>query len=154
MNTQMKSCIAILALFVISLTGFCQSESPVKWSFETRKKPNNVYEIILHATLTEPWHIYSQFTPDGGPLATQITFASNPIVVVEGSPKEVGKLITHHDKNFGVDVRYFSDKVDFVQTIKPRRAVRTSVRGNIKYMICDDTKCLAPVKQAFTVEIQ
>ena len=154
MNTQIKSCITILAFLVTSLTCFCQSQSHVKWSFESRKKSGNVYEIILHATLAQPWHIYSQFTPDGGPLATRITFASNPIVAVEGSPKEIGKLLTHHDKNFGVDVQYFSDKVDFVQTVKPKGAVRTSVRGNIEYMICDDTKCLPPVKQTFTVEIQ
>jgi thiol:disulfide interchange protein DsbD len=150
----MKSYVAILALLVISLPGFCQSESPVKWSFESRKKSSHVYEIVLHATVAEPWHIYSQFTPDGGPLATEIIFASNPIIVMDGSPKEVGKLLTQYDKNFGVDVRYFSNSVDFVQTIKPRSAVRTSVRGNIEYMVCNDTKCLPPVKQSFTVEIQ
>lgn len=150
----MKNCVAILALLLISLQGYCQSESPVKWSFESRKKSSTAHEIILHATVNEPWHIYSQFTPDGGPLATKISFASNPIIVTDGSPKEVGKLLTHHDKNFGVDVRYFSDKVDFVQTIKSRSTVKTSVRGNIVYMVCDDTTCLSPVKQPFTVEIQ
>jgi len=154
MNTHMKNCIATTALFVISLTCFCQSQSHVKWSFESRKKSDNVYEIILHATVAQPWHIYSQFTPDGGPLATQITFASNPIVAVEGSPIEMGELLSRHDQNFGVDIRYFSDKVDFVQTVKRKGVVRTSVRGNIEYMICDDTKCLPPVKQTFTVEIQ
>ena len=87
-------------------------------------------------------------------MATQITFAANPIVVVEGSTKEEGKLLTNHDKNFGVDVQYFSDKVDFVQTIKRKGTVKTALRGNIEYMICDDTMCLPPAKQAFTVEIQ
>lgn len=150
----MKNSAFLLLMLATSLPGFCQTESPVKWSFESRRKSSNAYEIILHATLPEPWHLYSQFTPDGGPLATRITFASNPIVTIEGAPKEVGKLVTRQDKNFGVEVRYFSGGVDFVQTIKSKSAVRTSVRGSIAYMICDDTKCLAPMKQPFTVEIQ
>lgn len=150
----MKSLIIILALSAFPLHGFCQSQGHVKWSFESRKKSTNVYEIILHATIAKPWHIYSQFTPDGGPLATKITFSPNPIVVADGSPKEVGELLTNHDENYGVDVKYFSSKVDFVQVVKPKSAVKTLVRGTIQYMICDDTQCLPPVKQPFSVEIQ
>jgi hypothetical protein len=150
----MKHCVIIVALLVISFRGVSQTESQVKWTFESQKKQGNVFEIILHATIAKPWHIYSQFTPEGGPLATQITFASNPVVVLDGSPKEVGDLLAHHDENFGVDVRYFSDRVDFVQIVKPRTIIKTSMRGSIEYMICNDTKCLPPVKQPFTVEIQ
>lgn len=153
MNAKIKTCAAIVALLVISFTGVCQKQDQVQWSFESHKKSDNTYEVVLRATIAKPWHIYSQLTPDGGPLATQITFASNPITVIEGSAKEVGKLLTHYDKNFGVDVKYFSDHVDFVQTIKRKGTIKTSVRGSIEYMICDDTKCLPPVKKSFTVEI-
>ena len=153
MNATIKTCAAIFAMLVISFTSFCQKKDHVQWSFESRKKSDNKYEVVLRATIAEPWHIYSQLTPKGGPLPTQITFASNPITLIEGSAKEVGKLETHHDKNFGVDVKYFSDHVDFVQTIKRKGTVKTTVRGSIEYMICDDTKCLPPVKKSFTVEI-
>jgi len=153
MNATIKTCVALFVLLVFSFTGVCQKQDQVQWSFESRKKSDNTYEVVLRATVANPWHIYSQLTPKGGPLATQITFASNPILVVEGSAKEVGKLVTHHDKNFGVDVKYFSDHVDFVQTIKRKGTIKTTVRGSIEYMICDDTKCLPPVKQSFTVEI-
>jgi hypothetical protein len=153
MNAAIKNCAIIVAMLVISLTGVCQKQDQVQWSFESRKKSDNTYEVVLRATIDKPWHIYSQLTPDGGPLATQIKFASNPITVIEGSAKEVGKLLTHHDKNFGVDVKYFSDDVEFVQTIKRKGTIKTSVRGSIEYMICDDTKCLPPVKKPFTIEI-
>jgi hypothetical protein len=150
----MKNWIVVFALNVVALAVFGQTESPVKWSFESRKKSDKVYEVVLTATVNKPWHIYSQFTPEGGPLPTKIRFASNPIVSVEGTSREAGNLLHHHDKNFGVEVRYFSDKVEFIQTIRLKGVVKTGVRGSIEYMVCDDSKCLSPVKQPFDVKLQ
>lgn len=150
----MKNNWTALILLFVSLPALSQSEGPAKWSFTSLKKSDKVYEISLTATLPKPWHIYSQFTPDGGPLATKITFTSNPVLTVEGDSKEKGTLLTNHDKNFGVDVKYFSDKVEFVQTIKLKGSMKTNVRGSIEYMVCDDTKCLPPVKKLFDIKLQ
>ena len=68
--------------------------------------------------MNSPWHTYSQFTPDGGPVATQFSFAKNPLYTLEGKVKENGNLIQKHEAVFGVDVKYFSEKVDFVQVVK------------------------------------
>ena len=64
---------------------FSKTDSPVKWTFSSQKKPDNVYEIVLSAAVTKPWHIYSQFTPDGGPLPTKITFVLNPLMQIDGA---------------------------------------------------------------------
>ena len=32
--------------------------------------------------------------------------------------------------------------------------MKTNVRGSIEYMICDDTKCLPPVKKFFDIKLQ
>ncbi|MGC3945478.1 MAG: protein-disulfide reductase DsbD family protein [Chryseolinea sp.] len=150
----MKTIKITFGLLLLAFAAFAQKESPVKWSFSSRKKADNVYEVVLSASVSKPWHIYSQFTPKGGPLATDITFATNPIVVFDGDVKESGKLLTNYDKSFKVDVKYFSDKVEFVQTVKTRGAVQTDVRGTIEYMVCDDSKCLPPVKQPFEIKLQ
>lgn len=151
----MKNYLITIGLWVTTLSAFAQKENPVKWSFESHKKSDKEYQVVLIATFAKPWHVYSQFTPDGGPLPTKISFSASPLLLVEGSIKENGTLQTKHDASFGVDVRYFSDKVEFVQTVKVRAAtVKTDIRGVIEYMVCNDTKCLPPTKQAFDIKLQ
>lgn len=150
----MKTTLVAFTLFIFSFPSLGQSSSPVTWSFESRKKSDKAYEVVLSANVPKPWHIYSQFTPEGGPLPTTITFGSNPIYVVDGAAKEAGDLTSHHDETFDVDVKYFSNKVQFIQAIKLKASVKTSVRGNIEYMVCNDNKCLPPVKQPFEIKLQ
>lgn len=150
----MNKIVTTVIFCFLTCIAFGQKVKEVKWSFSSRKKADKSYEIILSATLQKPWHIYSQLTPDGGPLPTKITFSSNPLLVVSGDAKEAGKLQLNHDKAFGVDVKYFSDKVEFVQAVKLKGPVKTTVRGDIEYMICNDTKCLPPVKQSFDIKLQ
>lgn len=140
------------ALFVMSaLLSFSQTESPVKWSYAAVKKTANEYQIVLTATVAQPWHIYSQKTPDGGPVPTKISFSKNPLITTKGETKEIGALHTTHDKNFGVDVKYYSDKVQFVQTITAK--AKTNVSGTIEYMVCDDHQCLPPTTKSFSVKL-
>jgi len=150
----MKRYLSVLILVSVSLTVFGQKEGPVTWSFASRKKSDKVYEIVLRATLSKPWHIYSQFTPEGGPLPTKIVFAANPVLAIDGKSTEKGKLLKDHDENFGVDVKYFSDKVEFVQTVKMRGSAKTAIHGSIEYMVCNDSICLTPVKQSFDIKLQ
>ena len=148
------SYLVIPAWIFVSVTAFGQTKSPVTWSFSSNKKSDKVYDVVLTANLNKPWHIYSQFTPKGGPLPTKITFATNPIITIDGDTKETGKLLTDYDDNFGVDVKYFSGKVEFVQTVKMKSTAKTGVRGSIEYMVCNDEKCLPPVKQLFDIKLQ
>lgn len=151
----MKKLLIITGLLFGTISAFAQKESPVKWTFESHKKSYKEYQVVMTATFAKPWHLYSQFTPEGGPLPTKINFAINPLLIVDGTPKENGGLQTKHDASFGVDVKYFSDKVEFVQTVKMRAAVvKTDVQGTIEYMVCNDTKCLPPAKQSFDIKLQ
>ncbi len=105
----------------------------------------------LAANIEERWHLYSQTTPDGGPVATTITFTKNPLLTMDGKIKEVGKLQQKHEPLFGVDVKQFSDKVDFVQIVKLKTPVKTNVAGSIEFMVCDDKQCLPPSTQKFSI---
>ena len=142
------------ALIIAAVTVQAQIENPVKWSYTATKVSDKVYQVVITATLPKPWHIYSQNTPDGGPKPTKISYTKNPLLVINGEPKENGSLKTVHDNNFGVDVKYFGDKVEFVQTVQLKTAAKTSVSGTIDYMVCNDEKCLPPTKQPFEVKIQ
>ena len=127
-------------------------KSPVTWSSSSKKIADKTYEITLTANIEDGWHMYSQTTPDGGPLPTKITISKNPLVTVTGkTAKEVGKLEQRHEPLFGVDVKQFSDQVVFKQTVKLKANVNTSVDVAVQYMVCDDHQCLPPTTKKFTV---
>lgn len=147
----------LLFTLLVSMAAFsvsAQSEGIVKWSFAAKKLSDKTYELVASAALPKTWHIYSQTTPDGGPVATKIAFKKNPLLIINGIPKETGALKTTHDQVFDVDVKYYNDKVDFVQLVKLRTPATTSVSGTVEYMICNDEKCLPPTKQNFDIKLQ
>jgi hypothetical protein len=150
----MKKTILLFVGLFIAATAFCQVENPVEWSYVAKKKADKVYDIIITATFGKPWHLYSQTTPDGGPIPTKITFKANPLITLDGALKETGDLKTTHDDNFGVDVKYYSDKVVFTQTVKLKAAVKTHATGTTEYMVCNDTRCLPPKKVPFDITLQ
>jgi len=150
----MKKVTLILLAMCISAAAFSQGENPVNWTFAAVKKGDKTYNVVITATFSSPWHIYSQNTPDGGPIPTKITFKPNPLVTLEGMAKEDGQLKTVHDENFGVDVKYYSDKVVFTQVVKLKAAVKTHAIGQLEFMVCDDHHCLPPKKVPFDISLQ
>jgi thiol:disulfide interchange protein DsbD len=144
---------AVCTLFF--LAAFSQSpNSVVQWSYNAVKKGDKNYEIVLTAKLAAGWHIYSQYMSEGGPVPTKIQFKKNPLVQPIGAIKEIGALQTNYDKNFEMNVKYFSNKVDFVQKASLKSNVKTKLSGEVEYMVCNDEKCLPPAKQTFTLSIQ
>ena len=141
---------AFLLFTCISFTAGAQ----VTWNFTAKSLGNNTWELHCTATIGAGWHIYSQFTPDGGPVPTELTFSPNPILEKQGVAKEQGKLEQHNEPLFGVDVKQFSNKVDFIQSVKIRAKVKTSVTGKLKYMACNDSQCLPPKEVPFNITLQ
>lgn len=148
----MKKLFTFLFVSIFTITAFAQKD-PVSWSYAAVKKSATEYEIKITAILPQPWHIYSQNMAKGGPAATKFTFKANPLFVLNGKVAEAGKLKTQHDDNFGIDVKYYSDKVEFTQKIKLKSAVKTTIGGTVNYMVCDDEKCLPPTSKTFSIKI-
>jgi hypothetical protein len=150
----MKQLLSVFVLILLTGQAFSQVKNPVKWAFAAKKIDQVTYEISLTATLDAGWHIYSQTTPDGGPSATVISFTQNPLITLDGGVKEVGKLEQKFEELFGVDVKQFSNKVVFVQTVKLKAKAKTAVNGTVEFMSCNNKECLPPSSQKFSVPIQ
>ncbi len=149
----MKKIIIALVVMISVLNVYAQPKNPVSWKFESKKKSDGVYELIVTATVEKPWHIYSQFTGKG-PVPTKFSFKANPLVTLDGKITEIGKLEKVNDPNFKSEVLYFSNSVQFVQTAKLKAKATTSVSGTIEYMVCNDEECLPPVKKSFEIKLQ
>lgn len=149
----MKKIIA-LSVFVLSANLlFAQILNPVAWTATSKKIADKTYEVRLTATMQKGWHIYSQTTPEGGPVPTNVSFNKNPLVIIKGKTKEVGKLEQHNEPLFGVNVKQFSNKVEFVQMVNLKANVKTSVDMSVEFMACNDKQCLPPVTKKFTVAL-
>lgn len=146
----------VITLFFACITSLVtgQIKDPVSWSYETKKKTADTYDVIITAHVEEPWHIYSQKTGKGGPIPTRVSFKANPLLVITGSPKELGKVEQIYDDIFKTNVAYLSGKVQYVQTVKLKSSVKTNISGTVEYMVCDDTQCLPPAKKSFDLKLQ
>jgi thiol:disulfide interchange protein DsbD len=149
----MKKVFVFLFSIAIVFTASAQKLNPVKWTFEAVKKGDKQYDITFSANIDAPWHMYSQFVKKG-PVPTSVKIKKNPLVQLKGSVKETGTLEKKFDKNFGTDIAYFSNKVQFVQSVTLKVASKTKLTGEIEYMVCNDERCLPPTKVPFEVTIQ
>lgn len=144
------SFIVLLSLLLFNVNA--QIENPVKWSYTAIKIADKMYEIHLTASLDNKWHIYSQNAGEG-PEPTTVIFEKNPLIKLDGKVKEQGKLEKEYDKNFKSELRFFSNKVDFVQKVKFKSPTTTIIKGSISYMVCNDKKCLPPKSVPFSIKI-
>lgn len=144
---------SIILIFLASFSLSAVAQNPVTWKYTTRKIAEKTYEVHITANVADPWHIYSQSTPEGGPVATQITFRKNPLVTTVGVIKENGKLRTKYEEVFGVDVKFFDGAVDFVQIINLKLPVKTNLTGSIEFMLCNDHECMPPATVPFSIPI-
>ena len=148
----MRKISVLLVCALIVNAAVAQIQDPVKWTATSKKKANG-YEVVLTAILPKPWHIYSQKTGEGGPIPTSVKFTKNPLLTFNGEVKELGNLKEQYDKFFDTKVKYYGEKVDFVQLIQVKGNVKTNVNVTVEYMTCNDSQCLPPVKKTFNVSL-
>ena len=154
-NLELKLPLLITILSMLAFATRNQNdENPVSFKYDVKNIGGNIYEVKITAQIEEPWHIYSQYTPADGPsLPTHISFSKNPLVEIVGKPEEKGKLITKHEEVLDVNLKYFNDKVEFVQKVKLKAHVKTNLNGTIEYMACTNERCLMPTTEKFSVGI-
>jgi DsbC/DsbD-like thiol-disulfide interchange protein len=148
----MKVTLLSLLVTLISAVAMAQSSNEVKWTYTAKKIADKTYEVRMTATVNSGWHIYSQNVGVDGPIPTSFTFSKNPLVVLDGKPNEVGKVISKKEEVWGGVVRYFENKVEFVQKVKVKGG-KTKLAGKVEYMVCNDEKCLPPAETEFAVAI-
>jgi hypothetical protein len=149
----MNRIVLLVSALFVSLISSAQTDV-VQWKFESKKIADKKYEVKLIATMKDPWHIYSTTTPDGGPLPTTISFSKNPLTVIDGKIREVGKMESHFEKVFDIDTRYFNNKVEFVQVVSVKGNAKTNLTGTVEYMACTDRECLPPRSVPFSIALK
>src|ERR1700739_5152287 len=123
----MKRIVFPVLLLLIALGAKAQLLNPVIWSYSSKKIDAKTYELHLTAIIQDNWHVYSQHCGDG-PIPTKFVFDPNPLVTTNGEVKEMGMMQAKYDSNFNSTLNSYEHKVDFVQVVKLRTPVSTSVK--------------------------
>ena len=134
----MKKLLFTFLAFLVFTSGFSQILDPVKWSSKTEKISNTEFNLILEGKIDSGWHLYSQFTPDGGPIPLEIKFAeSTRNYELVGKTKE-SKTKKEFNAVFEVDEIFFENKVVLNQRIKIINSKIKSIKVAIDYQTCKE----------------
>lgn len=147
--------ILLLLSLTVGVKAFAQQPDPAHFSYGVKDTGPKKYEITISVTLDNGWHIYSQTQPaEAIAQPTKITFNKNPLIIISGIPKEIGKKEKYEDKASGIVQYQYGRKVDFVQSFTLKAKAKTKLSGNITYQVCTDERCLMPKTVPFSVQIE
>ena len=138
----------ILLFLLITLPLSAQILEPVKWDITEQKVDESTLELHFKATIEEGWHLYSNELPDGGPLATEVTYTTLEGVEPSGELISDKKSIEEYVKLFSMVLNFFEKEVTFVQRLKIL-SPDYKIEGAIRYMGCNNLTCLTPTTEEF-----
>lgn len=148
-----KGLFAFLLTFIVGIfTLSAQVENPTRWSFSQKSLGNNEYELVFKAQIEPGWHIYSMYTPAGGPMATTLAFeeAGKGVELLgkatENEPKK------EHDDIFGVDVWSFDNEYVITQKVKVTDQSVAAIQGTLEFQVCREGQCVM-FDESFNIKI-
>lgn len=147
----MKNLLLLSVVLFAGHTAFAQIEGHVTWAYAAKKVSPAGAVILLKASIDKGWHIYSTNVKEGGPIKTSFKFAPSKDFTLEGKTTEP-KPVSKYDKNFGINLTYFENEVLFQQKVK-LKVKKTTIKGSLEFMTCNDQKCLPPETVQFAVTV-
>jgi thiol:disulfide interchange protein DsbD len=134
----MKKLLVIIITFLAFANGYAQILDPVKWTTKIVKTSDNSYLLTFDGIIEKDWHVYSQFTPDGGPLPLEIVFKNQ-----KGNFKLVGKAKesktkTAYNDIFEVDETFFQTKAQIQQIIQLTNPNVSTIQAELNYQVCKE----------------
>lgn len=147
----MRKIIFILLSFLAFAKGNAQILDPVKWITKIEKKSDANYILTFNGVLEKGWHLYSQFTPDGGPLPLEVNFINQKEnFTLVGKAKE-SKTTTAFNDVFGVNEIYFEKKVQIKQEITLLNSKISKIEVVFNYQVCKEVCINIEKKFSFVI---
>ena len=135
----MKKLISNTVLFLMALLSFAQDgEDPVVWSQDLIPLGDSQYELVMKAAIDEGWHLYSQFTADGGSLPSEFTYVN------EGSEYELiggtneSTTLKVYSEIFEVEETLFKKEAVFKQKIRMLKPDINQIKVELFYQVCKE----------------
>ena len=143
----MKKLLNIFFALILTCVAQAQMVEPVHFSSELKMLGENEAEILFNARIDAGWHVYSTELGDG-PISATFNVVKLDGVETVGKLMARGGEIKHFDKMFGMELRYFEQKVTFVQRIRFTKQ-KYVIDCYLEYGACNDEMCLPPSEVVF-----
>ena len=132
----MKKVLFIVVAILTFVTAKAQLVDPVKWTTKIERKSTTNYILTFSGVIEKDWHMYSQFTPDGGALPLELVFKNK-----EGNYDLVGKAKesktqTVFNDVFGVNETYFEKNAKITQEIQVVNSKLPTIEVSLNYQVC------------------
>lgn len=148
----MRKLVLLLGFLALSSWLYGQTDKePAVWSHTVNKISDTEYELVFEGKIMEGWHVYSQYTAEGGSLPSEFTFEKT------GEDYElVGKTlesetIKEYSDIFEVEETFFKKEAIFTQRIKLLNPEVRQISVNLFYQICKEV-CI-PMDELFQVSL-
>ncbi len=138
MRQLLKILYLIAIIVLLSKHSIAQGmKDPTSWTYEAQKTGTNEFTLIFNLKLDKGFHIWS-LKPggDGFQVIPSFTFEKNENIILLGTIKEQGKLMTETMEGVEGKVNYYSNEVKYFQKVKATDG--TIIKGVHEYQVCND----------------
>ena len=134
----MKKIIVLLVVLLAFTKGNAQLLNPVKWTTQIEKKADRNYILTFNGVIDTGWHLYSQFTAEGGSLPLEVLFKNQKgNFELIGKTKE-SKTKTAYNDIFEVNETFFEKKAQLTQEIHLTNPKLAKVEVSLNYQVCKE----------------
>ena len=148
----MRYILTLIFVLLNSVFSFAQTEEePVLWSHHVTEISNGEFEITFKGNILDGWHVYSQYTAEGGSLPSVFTFdkAGQDYELIGRT--EEGPTIKEYSEIFEVEETFFKKEALFSQKIKILDQELNQINVNLFYQVCKEV-CI-PMEIDFYVSL-
>jgi len=135
----MRRTLLYLGILFMGLSAAAQTDAdPAVWSHEVHKISDTEFDLVFKGKIMEGWHVYSQFTAEGGSLPSEFTFErAGEDYRLLGSTQE-SPTIKEYSDIFEVEETFFRDEAIFTQRVELLGEGVNQISVNLFYQICKE----------------
>lgn len=144
----MKKYLVLALLSLTTLFTQAQIVDPIQSSAQLKTGKTAEGEIVFNLDIEQGWHVYSVNLGSSGPI--EASFHVNKMDGVEkvGGLMARGNEISKMDNLFGMKLRFFEHKAQFVQKVRFTKPNYT-IDVYLEYGACNDETCMPPQEVVF-----
>ena len=136
-----KHLFSLILILAMCLPLQAQMLTPVKWTKSVKMTYANNGVITFTATIDKGWHMYSNDTPEGGPIPLSIKWDKKEGVKLVGGLIHSKAPTTIDDEMFEMKVRQWEGTVTLSQKFTTTDS-KYKIEGEVSYQACSDQGCL------------
>lgn len=135
----MRRALLYFGILFISFSAAAQTDAdPAVWSHKVKKISDTEFELVFKGKIMEGWHVYSQYTAEGGSLPSEFTFErAGEDYRLLGSTQE-SPTIKEYSDIFEVEETFFKKEAIFTQRVELLREGVNQISVNLFYQICKE----------------